>query len=184
MWIPGITLKSMSDSISSMRLKTGKNAILTKNSNGLIKIVCHQAAQMCLNLSASFTLKTRDSRVSAALNTTAERTPRTIPLTATNTIDAALVDPSNSRSVKLLAYRGLRNRRVNGKTTHANTMTRTQKTTNATPHFGLDFSRVNVARGFTMRSMRFCQLSSITTAFSDTNAFQYPHASQIKRQTI
>lgn len=161
MWIPGITLKSMSDSISSTRLKTGKNAILIKNTTGLIKIVCHQAAQMCLNLSASFTLKTRDSTVSTTLNTRAQRTPRTIPLTATNAIEAALIDPNNSRSAKLLAYRGLRNCRVNGKTIHANPTIRTQKTTNATPHFGSDFSRVNVAFGFAMRSMRFCQLSFI-----------------------
>ena len=165
MWIPGITLKSMSDSISSTRLKTGKNAILIKNSNGLIKIVCHQAAQMCLNLSAAFTLKTRDTTASPALNTTAQRTPSTIPLAATNTIDAALVDPNSSRLAKRLAYRGLRNCRVNGKTIHANHTTRTQKTRNATPHFGLDFRRVNVVFGFAMRSMRFRQLSLITTVF-------------------
>ena len=165
MWIPGIILKSMSVSTSSTLLKTGRNAILIKNKNGLIKIVCHQAAQMCLNLSASFTLKTRDTPVSIILNPTAQSTPRTIPLAATNAIDAALVDPSSSIPAKRLAYCGLRNLCVNGKTIHANNTTRKQKTRNATPHFGLDFSRVNVALGFTTRSIRFRQLSLIIPIF-------------------
>ena len=156
-----MTLKSMSASMSSTRLKTGMNAVLIKNTNGLIKIVCHQAAKMCLNFSASFTLKIRDTTVSIILNTTAQRIPRIIPLTATNAIDAALVDPNNSIPVKLLAYCGLMNFCVNGKIIHANITTRKQKTRNATLHFGLDFSRVNVDFGFAMRSMRFCQLSLI-----------------------
>ena len=161
MWAPGIIRISTTVSISSRCLKTGRNAILIKNTSGLIKIVCHQAAKMCLNLSASFTLKTRDTTVSPILNTTAQRIPRIIPPTATNTIAAALVDPNNSISAKLPAYCGLMNFCVNGKTIHANTRTRKQKTRNAMPHFGLDFSRVNVAFGFAMRSMRFCQLSFI-----------------------
>ncbi len=159
MWIPGIILISMSELISSTRLKTGMNAVLTKNTNGLIKIVCHQAAKICLNLSASFTLKARDTTMSIILNTTAQRIPRKIPLTATSAIAAALADPNNSRLAKTLACCGLRNRCVNGKTIHANTTTRKQKTRNATPYLGLDFSRVNVAFGFAMRSMRFRQLS-------------------------
>ncbi len=128
---------------------------------------------MCLNLSASFTLKTRDTTVSIVLNTTAQRSPRTIPLTAINTIAAALVDPSSSISAKRLASDGLRNCRVNGKTIHANNTTKKQKTTNATPHFGLDFSRVNAAFGFTMRSMRFCQLSFIHYLYLTANTTSF-----------
>ena len=159
MWTPGIILISMIVSISSTRLKTGRNAMLIKNTNGLIKIVCHQAAKMCLNLSASFTLKIRAIRVSTILNTTAQRIPKKIPLTAISAIAAALVDPNSSILAKLFAYCGLMNFCVNGKIIHANTTTRKQRTRNAIPHFGLDFSRVNVAFGFAMRSMRFCQLS-------------------------
>ena len=171
MWSPGITLKSMSDSISSTCLKTGTNATLIKNITGLIKMVCHQAAKTCLNSSASFTLKTRDTMMSRILNTTAQRIPRTIPLTATSPIDPALVDPNNSIPAKRLVYSGLRNFCVNGKTIHANTTTRMQKTRNATPYFGLDFSRVNVAFGFTIRSMRFRQLSLITTILKTSTRY-------------
>ena len=162
MCMPGTILISTTVLISSTLLKTGRKAILTKNTNGLIKIECHQAAKKCLNLSASFILKPRDTTVNIVLNTTAQRTPRIIPLTATNTIDVALIDPSSLISAKLLAYCGLRNRCVNGKTIHANNTTRTQKTRNAIPHFGSDFRRVNVAFGLTMRSIRFRQLSCIT----------------------
>ena len=171
MWSPGITLKSMSASISSTRLKTGTNATLIKNITGLIKIVCHQAAKIWLNLSASFTLKTRDTKMSIILNTTAQRIPRTIPLTAASPINTALVDPNRLLSTKLLAYCRLRNFCVNGKTIHANTTTRKQKMRNATPYFGLDFSRVNVAFGFTMRSMRFRQLSLITTILQTSTCY-------------
>lgn len=184
MWIPGITLKSMSVSISSTRLKTGINAVLIKNTNGLTKIVCHQAAKMCLNLSALFTLKTRDTAVSIILNTTAQRTPRIIPLAATNTIDAALVDPNSSISANLLAYWGLTNCRVKGKTIHANITTRKQKTMNARRHFGLDLSRVNVAFGFATRSMRFCQLSFMILTLRRQEQFRAKYCLSTNPRTV
>ena len=119
--------------------------------------------QMITPVRHAFVLLTSASVATATVKTKIfhipKRSTKIIPLTAISAIAAALVDPNSSTPAKLLAYCGSRNFTVNGKTIHANTTTRKQKTKKATPHFGLDFSRVNVALGFAMRSIRFCQLS-------------------------